>query len=56
VCYVLPEDTANREFDPLQAIDDKYEKIVLSTDSLISFNRNGIKQKNIIDFLLESKG
>jgi len=56
VCYVLTEDNTNREFNPLEAIDDNYEKIVLSSDSLISFNRNGIKQKNIIDFLLESKG
>nr|WP_321295029.1 ATP-binding protein [uncultured Sphaerochaeta sp.] len=56
VCYVLTEDTTNREFDPLQAIDDNYEKIVLSTDSLISFNRNGIKQKNIIDFCLKARG
>lgn len=56
VCYILTEDNTDREFAPLEAIDDNYEKIVLSTDSLISFNRNGIKQRNIIDFLLEGNG
>jgi predicted AAA+ superfamily ATPase len=56
VCYILTQDNTDCEFEPLQAIDDNYEKIVLSTDSLISFNRNGIKQRNIIDFLLESNG
>jgi len=56
VCYILTEDYTDREFVPLEAIDDNYEKIVLSTDSLISFNRNGIKQRNIIDFLLEGNG
>lgn len=53
VCYILTEDNTKREFEPLQAIDDNYEKVVVSTDFLISFNRNGIRQKNIIDFLLD---
>ena len=52
VCYVLHDGDIEREFAPLEAIADNYEKIVISTDSLMSFNRNGIKQKNIIDFLL----
>lgn len=52
VCYVLHDGDIEREFAPLEAIADNYEKIVISTDSLISFNHNGIKQKNIIDFLL----
>lgn len=55
VCYVLHEGDMEREFKPLESISDNYEKIVISTDSLIHFNRNGIKQKNIIDFLLEKK-
>lgn len=38
VCYILTEDNIDREFDPLQAIDNNYEKMVLSSDSLISFN------------------
>jgi len=52
VTYVLTEDNIEREFAPLEAIMDNYEKIVISTDSLFSFNRNGIRQRNIIDFLL----
>lgn len=54
VCYILTEDNTQREFAPLEAIDDNYEKIVLSTDSLISFNRKGIRQRNIIEFLLDT--
>lgn len=53
VCYVLTEENTDREFAPLEAISDNYEKVVISTDSLMSFNRGGIKQKNILDFLLE---
>jgi uncharacterized protein len=53
VCYVLTEDNTDREFEPLETIDDNYEKLVISTDSLISFNRNGIRQRNIIEFLLD---
>lgn len=52
VCYVLTEDNTEREFSPLENIPDNYEKIVLSTDSLISFNRSGIRQKNIMEYLL----
>ena len=40
-------------FAPLEAISDNYEKLVLSTDTLLRVNRGGIRQKNIIDFLLE---
>ncbi len=53
VCYVLTEENTKREFEPLETIDDNYEKVVISTDSLISFNRNGIRQRNIIEFLLD---
>lgn len=52
VSYVLTEENTNREFDPLEAIADNYEKVVLSTDTLISFNRNGVRQKNIVNYLL----
>ena len=53
VCYVLTEDNIEREFSALEKISDNYEKIVLSTDFLMSFNRNGVRQKNIIDYLLQ---
>lgn len=54
VCYVLTEDNTEREFRPLESIADYYEKVVLSTDSLMNFNRNGIRQKNIVDFLIRT--
>ena len=49
---LTPENT-NREFAPLEAITDNYEKVVLSMDTLLHINRGGIRQKNIVDFLLE---
>lgn len=52
VCYVLTEDNTNREFAPLEAISDNYEKVVITMDSIFSFNRGGIRQKNVVDFLL----
>ena len=48
-----PENT-EREFGPLEGISDNYEKLVLSTDTLLRINRGGIRQKNIVDFLLET--
>lgn len=54
VCYLLHEGDTEREFAPLEAISDNYEKMVISADSLIKINRKGIKQKNIIDFLLSN--
>ena len=56
VCYVLANDkVTQREFGPLKVISDNYEKLVLSMDWLMSFNIDGIKQRNIIDFLLDVK-
>ena len=54
VCYMLTPENADREFAPLEAIADNYEKLVLSADTLLPVNRGGIRQRNIIDFLLES--
>lgn len=53
VCYVLTPENTEREFAPLEAISDNYEKLVLSTDTLLRINRGGIRQKNIVDFLLD---
>lgn len=53
VSYILTEDNTDREFKPLEDIADNYEKVVVSTDSLLSFNRGGIRQKHIITFLLD---
>lgn len=52
VCYVLTEQNTDREFGSLEAIADNYEKVVLSMDSLLRINRGGIRQKNLMDFLL----
>lgn len=52
VCYVLTPENTEREFRPLEQIQDNYEKIVLSMNSLLPINRGGIKQKSIVDFLL----
>ena len=54
VCYILTEENTNREFNPLLDIADHNEKIVLSTDSLLPISKNGIRQKNIVEYLLES--
>ena len=44
-----------RELRSLESIQDNYEKIILTMDRTINKDYNGIKIKNIIDFLLEDK-
>lgn len=39
---------------PLTLIRDSYEKLVLTADRLTAGNYNGIRVKNVIDWLLES--
>ena len=51
VCHVLTPENMDREFGPLEKISDNYEKLVLSTDTLLHINRGGIRQKNILQFL-----
>lgn len=53
VCYVLTPENTEREFKPLETISDNYEKLVLSMDALLPINRGGIRQRNIIEFLLD---
>lgn len=55
VCYVLTPENIDREFASLEVIRDNYEKVVLTTDSLLGINRGGIRQKNIVEFLLNNK-
>ena len=51
VTYSLASDeTIKREFGSLRAINNNYEKYVLSMDNL-DFSNNGIKHMNIIEFL-----
>lgn len=49
---LLPE-TRQREFRPLRAISDNYEKIVLSMDRNFINSYDGIKSLNLIDWLLD---
>ena len=47
------EETFQRELRPLTLIRDNYEKIVLTADRLTVGNYNGIRVKNLTDWLLE---
>lgn len=48
------QETFEREMRPLKLIRDNYEKIVLTADHLTAGNYNGIRVKNLTDWLLES--
>jgi len=50
---LLDENTRQRELKPLQLIGDNYEKIILTMDDNSIRDYEGIKVKNIIEFLLE---
>lgn len=53
VAYILAEEsTVEREFAPLEAIQDNYPKFVLTMDEF-DRSRNGIQHLNLIKFLLE---
>lgn len=49
---MVSESTFDREMKPLYAIQDNYEKIVLTLDKLTVGNYDGIKFVNVIDWLL----
>lgn len=56
VAYLLPDQsTIDREFGVLEKINDNYTKVVISMDRIPSYDRNGIKWMNLIDFLLTEK-
>lgn len=53
VCYLLAsEETIQREFGALEALPDNYPKTVLSMDMIGPDNREGIRWRNIIGFLM----
>ena len=53
VCYLLASsETVEREFRPLEQIDDNFPKLVLSMDKDWGEGRKGIMRKSVIDFLL----
>ncbi|MFU0553735.1 hypothetical protein [Gardnerella vaginalis] len=55
VTYLLAsEETVNREFGAYDAIRDNFPKYVVSLDEF-DMSRNGIKHRNIRDFLLSDK-
>lgn len=49
---MVSKETFDREMKPLYAIQDNYEKVVLTLDKLTVGNYDGIKVINIIDWLL----
>lgn len=53
VCMTLKEEkTIQREYRPLEAIDDHFPKYVLSLDKGFKTSRKGVQWMNIRDFLL----
>lgn len=53
---LLEENVRNREFTPLKSINDNYEKTILTLDRVYNeTSEEGIKCRNIIDFLLEEE-
>ena len=53
---MLDESVRERELKPLKNINDNYEKTVLTLDKIYNnTSEEGIKIKNVIDFLLEQK-
>ena len=52
VAYTIlqSEDTENREYNPLESINDNYAKYVATTDYTLQ-KRNGIKHINLIEFI-----
>ena len=46
------EETFDREMRPLTQIRDNYEKVVLTSERLTVGNYNGIRVKNLTDWLL----
>jgi predicted AAA+ superfamily ATPase len=49
---IMDQTTRDRELRPLQAITDHYQKVILTMDKTIYKDFEGIKNINIIDFLL----
>lgn len=50
---MLGEETKERELKPLKIIKDNYDKVVLSMDEIFTGDNEGIKCKNIIEWLME---
>jgi predicted AAA+ superfamily ATPase len=56
VAYLLAtKETIEREFTPLMQVKDNYPKYVLSMDTILGGDYQGIKRMNIMDFLLSDE-
>jgi len=62
ICYyqvaatVLDDNTLTRELAPFQKIPDNHPKFLLTLDDIMpNANHNGIRQINVIDWLLDNK-
>ena len=49
---MMAQETFDREMRPLTQIRDNYEKVVLTSERLTVGNYNGIRVKNLTDWLL----
>ncbi|MBN1411374.1 MAG: ATP-binding protein [Spirochaetales bacterium] len=55
VCYLIPDEkVAEREFGNLEKIPDQYPKFVISMDTMMKGERNGIRHLTVRDFLLQT--
>lgn len=50
---IISEDVRKRELAPLQKINDNYEKIVLSLETGLDSNYDGIKSLNVLNWLID---
>ena len=53
VCYQLTPENLEREVAPLRKIKDNYPKLLLTLSDLMTGDIEGIKVRNLIDFLGE---
>jgi len=53
VAYLMPDQkTIEREFRPLERINDNYPKLVLTLDKYFDENRAGIQWRNLVEYLV----
>jgi hypothetical protein len=45
-----------REFAPLLEIKDQYPKLVLSMDPIWDYTKEGVRRRNLVDWLVNSGG
>jgi predicted AAA+ superfamily ATPase len=48
---LIDEKTIEREYAPLESINDNYEKVVVSLDDISLPQKNGIKHAQVWDFI-----